>query len=101
MNDIDLFLKALTSALKQENIHFVPRWNKVRDSQFPAYTTFSLEVVVLKGLEKIHIFSVKRTENTASNYLNKEYVEQLINNGLMQQIMEDMLKYYLYGDAVQ
>lgn len=102
MKSIDLFLKALEKTYKERKITFVPRWHNVRDDKFPAFTKFNLEVVeIVEG--KINMrFNVQRIENLSlTTYIPKEEIKKNAEDTLTQQMIEMILKYYMYGELVQ
>lgn len=102
MKSLDIFLRALEHTYKERNIILIPRWYSVRDEKFPAYMTYSVEVIELCSGEKTQRFMVQHKENMSENsYITKEEKESVIKENLTKEIMCVMLKYYMYGNTVQ
>lgn len=79
---------------------FIPKWTSVQDTKFPAYTKYTLEVCELIEGVLIQKFTVQITKNTtATSSISKKEIEESTKKTMVLRIMEDMLKYYMYGNA--
>ena len=97
---LNTFLKALEKSRDSKSI-FVPKWVSMEDIKFPAYTKFVLEVTEIMDDIIIHKFTVQKTENLSANtYMSKEEAGNAIKEFMVQNVIEQMLRYYLYGRAV-
>ena len=102
MANIDTFLTALKKVCKKKGISFIPRWASVKDEKFPAYTKFSLEVSELTGSEITQRFFIQKVENLSDAlYCIKDHAKEVIKESMIEEMIEIMLKYYMYGDVVQ
>ena len=104
MIDIDVFLNAFSSVLKEKNkdIRFISRWASIKDEKFPAYTKFTLEVNEMKEGVITNKFTVQRTENLSDTlYCIKEQLEETVKDKMVEEVIRMMLKYYMYGELVQ
>ena len=104
MIDIDVFLNAFSSVLKEKNkdIRFISRWASIKDEKFSAYTKFTLEVNEMKGGVITNKFTVQRTENLSDTlYCIKEQLEETVKDKMVEEAIRMMLKYYMYGELVQ
>ena len=99
---IDIFLKSLEKAHKENMLHFVSRWESIRNEKFPAYTKFTLEVVELNKGVSTQRFIVQRTQNmTEFHNVLKEEAIKIIKDNITEEMITIMLKYYMYGELVQ
>lgn len=100
MKSLNIFLKAFERTYKKGKSIFVPKWTAIQDARFPAYTKFTLEVCELAGGVLIQKFTVQMTENMSVSSTPKDEIEEKIKETMTQRIIEEMLRYYMYGNVV-
>lgn len=101
MRSLDIFLKAFEKTYKRSKSLFIPKWASIQDAKFPAYTKFTLEVYEMVEGVPIQKFTVQVTENmSASNVMSKDEREKRLKETMTQKVIEEMLRYYMYGNEV-
>lgn len=101
MRSLDIFLKAFEKTYKRSKSLFIPKWTSIQDAKFPAYTKFTLEVYEMVEGVPIQKFTVQVTENmSASNVMSKDEREKRLKETMTQKVIEEMLRYYMYGNEV-
>ena len=88
MKELDIFLKALSNIMKGKRGTYIPRLTK-KPSKFGAVQTYTLEVWYIDDKNRQLISSTSRTENIDSKEKELE-----VNNQLVQETIENILKYY-------
>ena len=88
MNELNIFLKALSNIMKGKKSTYIPRLTK-KPSKFGAVKTYTLEVWCVDGGDRQLISSSSRTENIVSLEAETE-LRQL----LVQETIENILKWY-------
>ena len=88
MNELNIFLKALSNVMKGKRSTYIPRLTK-KPSKFGAVQTYTLEVWCVDGENKQLISSASRTENVVSLEAEIELMQLLI-----QETIENILKWY-------
>lgn len=88
MNELKIFLKALINVIKDKRGTYIPRLYS-KPSKFGAVKVVTLEVWCVDGKNKQLISSTSRTENVDS--IEKELE---INNQLIQETIENILRWY-------
>lgn len=88
MNELKIFLKALTNVMKDKRSTYIPRLYS-KTSKFGAVKTITLEVWCVDGDNKKLISSTSRTENVDSKEKELE-----VNNQLVQETIENILRWY-------
>ena len=88
MNELKIFLKALTNVMKNKRDTYIPRLYS-KPSKFGAVKAVTLEVWCVDGENKQLISSTSRTENVVSLEAEAE-LRQL----LVQETIENILKWY-------
>lgn len=88
MNELNIFLKALSNIMKGKKSTYIPRLTK-KPSKFGAVKTYTLEVWCIDGENRQLISSSSRTENIVSLEAETE-LRQL----LVQETIENILKQY-------
>ena len=88
MNELNIFLKALSNVMKEKRGIYIPRLIK-KPSKFGAVKTIIIEVWCVDGDIKHLISSTSRTENIDSKEKEVE-----VNNQLVQETIENILKWY-------
>lgn len=88
MNELNIFLKALSNVIKGKRSTYIPRLTK-KPSKFGAVKTYTLEVWCVDGEDRQLISSSSRTENIVSLEAETE-LRQL----LVQETIENILKWY-------
>lgn len=88
MNELNIFLKALSNVMKEKRVTYIPRLTK-KPSKFGAVKTYTLEVWYIDDKSRQLISSTSRTENIDSKEKELE-----VNNQLVQETIENILKQY-------
>lgn len=88
MNELKIFLKALTNVMKDKRGTYIPRLYS-KPSKFGAIKAITLEVWCVDGDNKQLISSTSRTENVDSKEKELE-----VNNQLVQETIENILRWY-------
>ena len=88
MNELNIFLKALSNVMKEKRGTYIPRLTK-KPSKFGAVQTYTLEVWCVDSKSRQLISSTSRTENIDSKEKELE-----VNNQLVQETIENILKQY-------
>ena len=88
MNELNIFLKALSNVMKEKRGTYIPRLTK-KPSKFGAVQTYTLEVWCVDSENRQLISSTSRTENIDSKEKELE-----VNNQLVQETIENILKQY-------
>lgn len=88
MNELNIFLKALSNIRKNKRGTYIPRLTK-KPSKFGAVKTYTLEVWYIDDKNRQLISSTSRTENIDSKEKELE-----VNNQLIQETIENILKQY-------
>ena len=88
MNELNIFLKALSNVMKEKRSTYIPRLTK-KPSKFGAVQTYILEIWCVDSDNKQLISSASRTENVVSLEAEAE-LRQL----LVQETIENILKWY-------
>ena len=88
MNELKIFLKALTNVMKGKRGTYIPRLTK-KPSKYGAVKTYTIEVWCVDAENRQLISSSSRTENIVSLEVETE-LRQL----LVQETIENILKWY-------
>lgn len=88
MNELNIFLKALTNVIKDKRGTYIPRLYS-KPLKFGAVKVITLEVWCVNGDNKQLISSTSRTEN-----VNSKEKELEVNNQLVQETIENILRQY-------